>query len=108
MTPHLVRLVIAQFGQIDINMCLYRPSISLHNVAADCLSSAFAGQTTTRGFGLLASRLWSLRPWQGERHSSMRTNGPAAEVLAKSAAFQIIVLVSGMSIAGADMMRPSI
>lgn len=42
---------------------------------------------------------------RGERHSSMRTNGPAAEVLAKSAAFQIIVLVSAMSIAGAEMMR---
>ena len=38
----------------------------------------------------------------------MRTNGPAAEVYAKSAAIQIIVLVSKMSIAGAKMRRFSI
>lgn len=98
----------APFGQIDINMCLYRSSISLHTAVADCLSSACAGQTTPRGFWILVLRLWPLRLWRGERPSPMRTNGPAAEVLAKSAAFQIIVLVSKMSIAGAEMRRFSI
>lgn len=38
----------------------------------------------------------------------MRTDGAAAEILAKSAAFQVIVLVSQMSTAGAETMQPSI